>query len=185
MEDMISVAELLDGHVQLDLSCLDRIYLNAYIPNLQVSGQVVTFLTEHLHQPIASPAVLQKIGERFRSAVHSFCEDHQIPVLHFKADDRQIDIVKPYLDKAIVPGVVAVGVAQEFQSVFAAYKRPERLGTAPSFSFEKADRRVSVFYFYVLDKQFGPGFIKLCSYFPYPGKVWVNGHEWGQVLIVL
>jgi hypothetical protein len=46
------------------------------------------------------------------------------------------------------------------------------------FDFPKVDRRVSVYYFYVLDPEFGPGFIKLCSYFPYPGKIWLNGHEW-------
>jgi hypothetical protein len=51
---------------------------------------------------------------------------------------------------------------------------------AVSFAFAKADRRVSVYYFYVLDRDFGPGFIKLCSYFPYPAKVWVNGHEWAK-----
>jgi hypothetical protein len=39
---------------------------------------------------------------------------------------------------------------------------------------------VSVYYFYVLDRDFGPGFIKLCSYFPYPAKVWVNGHQWAK-----
>jgi hypothetical protein len=49
--------------VQID--CLDRIYCNAYVPNLQVSGQVATFLTQHLHAPIASPALLGRIGERF------------------------------------------------------------------------------------------------------------------------
>lgn len=49
-----------------------------------------------------------------------------------------------------------------------------------SYGFEKADRRVSVYYFYVWDDDFGPGFIKLCTYFPYPAKVWVNGHEWAK-----
>ena len=46
--------------------------------------------------------------------------------------------------------------------------------------FAKADRRVSVFYFYVWDDEFGPGFIKICTYFPYPAKVWLNGHEWAK-----
>jgi hypothetical protein len=32
-----------------------------------------------------------------------------------------------------------------------------------------------VFYVYIFDEQMGPGFIKICSYFPYPVKVWVNG----------
>jgi hypothetical protein len=44
----VTVNDVLDGHVALDLECLDRIYLNAYVPNLQVGGQVVSFLTAHL-----------------------------------------------------------------------------------------------------------------------------------------
>jgi hypothetical protein len=39
---------------------------------------------------------------------------------------------------------------------------------------------VSVFYVYIFDEQMGGGFIKICSYFPYPVKVWVNGHEWAK-----
>ncbi len=27
---------------------------------------------------------------------------------------------------------------------------------------------------------FGPGFIKIGTYFPYPAKVWLNGHEWAK-----
>jgi hypothetical protein len=39
---------------------------------------------------------------------------------------------------------------------------------------------VTCFYFYLWDEQFGPAFIKVCAYFPYPIKVWVNGHEWAK-----
>ena len=48
------------------------------------------------------------------------------------------------------------------------------------FAFGKADRRVTCFYFYLWDAEFGPAFIKVCAYFPYPVKVWVNGHEWAK-----
>ena len=50
----------------------------------------------------------------------------------------------------------------------------------PSFEFTRSSRRVGTYYFYILDPDFGVGFIKLCTYFPYPGKVWVNGHEWAK-----
>ena len=53
-------------------------------------------------------------------------------------------------------------------------------GDAVWFSFYKADRRVTCFYFYLWDEDFGPAFIKVCAYFPYPVKVWVNGHEWAK-----
>jgi len=32
----------------------------------------------------------------------------------------------------------------------------------------------------VFDPDFGPGFIKIATYFPYPAKVWVNGPEWAK-----
>ena len=48
MAATVTVNDVLDGHVVLDLECLDRIYLNGYVPNLQVGGQVVSFLTQHL-----------------------------------------------------------------------------------------------------------------------------------------
>ena len=48
MARVITVNDVLDGHVALDIECLDRIYLNAYVPILQTSSQVVAFLSGHL-----------------------------------------------------------------------------------------------------------------------------------------
>lgn len=39
----IDVNDILAGHVRLDIECLDRIYLNGYVPNWQVAGQVVQY----------------------------------------------------------------------------------------------------------------------------------------------
>ena len=71
----MTVSSLLEGHVGLGLECLDRIYLNGYVPNLQVSGQVVSFITHHLGHQIASPEVLEKIGKRFRAEVCGFAAE--------------------------------------------------------------------------------------------------------------
>ena len=97
-------------------------------------------------------------------------------------DDRKLDHVRPYLDKAEAEGrtgVVAIVAAQEFQWVFSAKNRSPKPGVA-SFDFVKEDRRVGMYYFYISDGEFGPGFIKICTYFPYPTKVWLNGHEWAK-----
>ena len=48
----VTLGDLLEGHVGLDVQCLDRVYLNGSVPNLQVGGQVVTFMTSHLGLPI-------------------------------------------------------------------------------------------------------------------------------------
>ena len=91
MAATVTVNDVLDGHVALDMECLDRIYLNGYVPNLQMGGQVVSFLTQHLGNPIPSPAILEKIGTAFRRAVASFAEDNRIPVVRFGKNDRKID----------------------------------------------------------------------------------------------
>ena len=72
---VVTVNDILDGHVGLDLECFDRIYLNGWVHNLQVPGQVVNFLTQHLGFPIPSPAILEKIGLRFRKEVAEFAAD--------------------------------------------------------------------------------------------------------------
>ena len=68
----VTTWDVLDGHVTLDLQCLDRIYLNGYVPNLQVGGQIVQFLAGQGF-PIPSPAVVARIGDRFRDAGRLAC----------------------------------------------------------------------------------------------------------------
>ena len=177
----VTVNDVLDGHVQLDLECLDRLYLHGYVGQLQVGGQVIRFLS-HRGYPVPSPACLQQIGDGFRRRVASFAEANRIPVVTLKAADRNIEVMRPYLERAAATGrsqVAAVGVAQETQRVFISRKR-DTAGKFPQFSFDKKDRRVTVYYFYLWDSGFGPAFIKVCTYCPWPVKVWVNGHEWAK-----
>jgi hypothetical protein len=179
---VVTVNEVLDGHVALDIECLDRVYLNAYVPILQSSGQVVAFMTRYLDLPIPSPALFDKIGQKFRRSVASFAEANGIPWVKFGKDDRKTDVMRPYVNRQAATGrsgVAAIGVAQEFQRVWAAYQRDTKTA-APQFTFAEADRRVTCYYFYLRDESFGPAFIKVCAYFPYPAKIWVNGHEWAK-----
>jgi hypothetical protein len=178
----VTVNDVLDGHVKLDLQCLDRLYLHGYLGRLQVSGQLVQFL-KHRGYPIPSAACLQQIGDAFRRRVASFADANHIPVVQLKAADRNVEVMQPYLDAAARTGrsqVAAIGVAQEPQRVFIARKRDTDPSRCPQFSFAKKDRRVTVYYFYLWDAGFGPGFIKVCTYCPWPMKIWVNGHEWAK-----
>jgi hypothetical protein len=183
MSHVVTVPELLDGHTVLDIGCLDRVYLNGYVPALQVGGQVFTFLHDHRGMPIASPAVFSQISGRFRQAVSRFAEMNDIPVVKFSRGVRKLDVMQRYLHAAARkhrPGVAAIGRAEEFQLVWDARKRDSDPSRPPQFFFVKAERRVTCYYFYVLDELWGPGFIKICAYFPYPVKIWVNGHEWAK-----
>src|SRR3954454_6139887 len=94
-----TVNDVLDGHVVLDIRCLDRIYLNGYVPNLQVGGQVASFMTAHLKLPIPSPAIMEKIGTAFHAGVRSFAEAGGIPIVKFSKTDRKQEVMRPYLQR--------------------------------------------------------------------------------------
>ena len=179
----VTAAEMVAGHVGLDISCVDRLYLNGYVPGLQTPGGVVYFLHTVRGNPIASPALFEKIGEKFRVGMRAWAVDNDIPVIRFTAGVRKAEVMAPLFQAARDQGrsqVVALGLAQEYALVWTATKRDTDPGKCPQFSYAKTQRRVSVFYLYIWDEQVGPGFIKICTYFPYPIKVWVNGHEWAK-----
>lgn len=188
---MVSVAninDVLDGHVALEIECVDRLLLNAYVPNLQVPGQVVRFLCGHLGFPIPSPALLGRIGDRFRAETRRYAREGEIPLLRLgtpnrsRWDDRKLDHVRPHMDAAERErrfGVVAIVAAEEFQRVWSARNRATKPEVAAlEFFWER--RRVGAYYFCIHDQEFGPAFIKICTYGPWSARVWVNGHEWAK-----
>ena len=146
---VVTVNEVLGGHVALDIECLDRIYLNAYVPILQTSAQVVAFLSGHLGFPFPSPVLFRQLGDRFRKAVAAFAEAHEIPWVRFGKDQAKLEVMAPHLARQASTGrsgVAAIGVAQEFQRVWTAAEGKTSTGT-PRWSFYKADRRVTCYYF--------------------------------------
>src|SRR6201989_456995 len=97
MAQVVTVNDVLDGHVALDIECLDRIYLNAYVPILQTSAQVVAFLSGHLGFPFPSPALFRQMGDRFRRAVISFAEANDTRWVRFGRDEPKLAVMQPHL----------------------------------------------------------------------------------------
>jgi hypothetical protein len=109
---VVTVNDVLDGHVALDIQCLDRVYLNAYVPRLQTSAQVVAFLSEHLGYPFPSPALFNQIGQRFRRAVAAYAQANDIPWVPFGKDDDKLAVMRAHLDRQAATGtsgVAAIG----------------------------------------------------------------------------
>jgi hypothetical protein len=186
MASVTNINDALEGHVALEVECVDRLYLNAYVPNLQVGGQAVRFLCGHLGFKLGTCALFGQIGNRFRREVSKFAGEHEIPVLRLKSpdrsrwDDRKLDHVRPYLERAERDGrfgVVAIVAGQELQWVLSDRNRSKKPGVL-RIEFFKEQRRTGIYYFYILDPEFGSSFIKISTFAPWPAKVWLNGHEW-------
>jgi hypothetical protein len=119
ISDMASIPELLNGHVTLEVECLDRLYLNGYIGPLATSGGLVTFMREQLGKPIPSPVVLGQVSEKFRDAVKAMAEEQQIPIYPFNHKERKHDVANRIRQqRGGREGVVFIGIAQEKGQVF-------------------------------------------------------------------
>ncbi|MBI2983010.1 MAG: hypothetical protein HYY42_02305 [Chloroflexi bacterium] len=174
------MAKALEGHVTLDIECFDRMVFTAYVPILQSGGGVVTFLRDHRGNPIPSPALFAPIGEAFRAAVRRFSEEHGVPLIPFRARHDKLATVRPQLDAAAAAereGVVAIGVAQERRSVWMGSIDRRDGGGVPHYGFHRTERRITVYYFYLFDRAWGPACIQISSYAPYAAQLWCNGHE--------
>ena len=176
---MPNIASIIRDHVSLSIRCMDRLYVNGYLAKLQTSGQLAYFMTEHLGQPIPSPVVLDRQRKRFQRRLDRWGEEQEIPVIRFERGVRKDDVALARRgDFAASEGVVFVGVAQEKCRSFRAHRR--QFGRAVTFDFSRQWVFVNHYYFYFQDREWGPGFLKVASYAPYPVKLCLNGHAWAK-----
>src|SRR5262245_50657699 len=105
-----TVAEVLDEHVTMEVECIDRMYLNVYMPQLQHVAGAVQFFRYHRKQSWASSALMAPISGKFVESIEQFIEENQVPVVEFRRGQRKDDVGKERLAKfKQEEGVVFVG----------------------------------------------------------------------------
>jgi len=79
---MPNVHETIREHVSLSTRCMDRLYVNGYIPTLQIPKQLCLFMVRHLGQRIPSPVLLEPFHRRLVEGVAVYAERHGVAVVH-------------------------------------------------------------------------------------------------------
>jgi hypothetical protein len=174
-----SVATVLRDHVTFELEGIDRMYLNVYVPQLQREGGVVGFFRYHRQMPVVSSALMDPISKAFVGHIHDFVEQRGVPLVAFAKGQRKDDVMAEHLatfDRD--EGVVFVGRVQEKTPVFRTEKRRNPRTGATYPWLVRSTAMVNQFYFYCVDRDFGPFFLKFGTYFPYTAKLCINGHEY-------
>jgi hypothetical protein len=173
-----TVAEVIDQHVTLELESLDRVYLNVYQPRLQTPRAAFLFLREHYGQGAISSRRMRDITQRFLRSIDDYAQQHHVPVITFEKGQRKEDLAAEYLAEFEgSEGMLFIGKAQEKVRTFRTQGRRNARGETYPWIVETS-AMVNQYYFYELDEDFGPFFLKYSSYFPYGAKLCFNGHEY-------
>jgi hypothetical protein len=176
-----TVAEVMQKHVTLEVEGIDRMYLNVYQPKLQTERGVASFFRYHRGATFASSVLMEPISKKFIEDIEAFVKKEGIELITFPKKQRKDDVAAVY--RAAFKkdeGILFVGKAQEKVRVCRTEKRtnPQTGQTYPWLVCATA--MVNQYYFYGIDSDFGPFFLKFSSYFPYNAKLCINGHEYAK-----
>src|SRR4030081_2330873 len=176
-----SVADILSHHVKLAVEGIDRMYLNIYVPKLQHEQGIVWFFREHRGLPVPSAAVMSPMSRNFVAKLEGYAAQHEVPLVQFRKGQRKDEVMAEHLRKFQRPeGVVFIGKAQEKTPVFRTEKRKSPKTGRPYPWIVRSTAMVNHYYVYAVDRDFGPFFLKFCSYFPFNAKLCLNGHEYAK-----
>jgi hypothetical protein len=123
-------------------------------------------------------SVAEVVREHVTLEVEGIDRKQRIAVVDFKKKERKDDVAAAYRGRFQgTEGILILGKAQEKVTVFRTEKRTDATGKKYAWIVKSATP-VNQFYFYCLDEDFGPFFLKFSSYFPYNAKLCFNGHEY-------
>jgi hypothetical protein len=176
-----SAADVLDDHVVFEVESIDRMYLNVWQPRLAYGGGVQGFFVGHRGYHYASTALMDPMTKAFVADIHGFVAARGLELVAFAKGQRKDDIAQEFLSKFTgEEGVLFVGRAQEKAGVWRTQRRYSA-STGGSYAWlVRSSAFINFFYFYCVDADFGPFFLKFSTYFPYTAKLCINGNEWAK-----
>lgn len=122
--------------------------------------------------------MIAPMSRAFAEALERFATEAGVDLVRFKTGERKDDVLHRYLAAfSGDEGVLFVGKAQEKASVFGTEKRRDAQGKKYPWII-RSTAMVMHYCVYILDRDCGPLFLQFCTYFPYPAKLCLNGHEW-------
>lgn len=176
-----TVGELLAEKVTLDIEGIDRLYLNLYQPMLQTGAGAATFFKQHRGARVASTVLMGPMSRAFVKSIHDFAQHQEVEIVPFAKGERKDEVTQQRLQDFKAPeGVLYIGKAQEKFSTFRVTKKFSTHTGKPFPWLSRAPVMCNHYYFYLVDEDFGPLFIKFASYFPYTARVCLNGHEYAK-----
>ena len=176
-----TAAQVLSGHVRLEIRCIDRMLLTFRQPRLQYGQGIHGFFCHHRGNQFVSSALMRPMTGRFAADIGHYIDVRGLDLVRFAKGQSKDQIARSYL--AGHDGgeqILFAGVAQEKTRIWRTRQRTDAVTGKryPWLCQEQA--MVNHWYFYGFDADFGPFYVKFCGYFPYTGQIYLNGHEYAK-----
>jgi hypothetical protein len=152
-----TAAEVLSGHVTLEVRCIDRAMLTFRQPRLQYGQGIHNFFCQHRGNRFVSSALMLPMTERFTADIRHYIDTRRLDLVRFAKGQSKDQVAKQYL--AGHHGgecILFVGVAQEKTRVWrTAQRRDPVTGKRYPWLYQEG-AMVNHWYFYGFDADFGP-----------------------------
>ena len=160
--------------IELQYSCFDRILRNAIIQPLQRPPIIVGYLDKCKHVPSITRVYFRQVSEDYHRWVQDLAARDGIQIVEPPKGVRRERWVEPFYETLGTRYGIAVIL-----------KSRENARVAVSYATATGGNRIEVYrrfvwqdYFYLRDRDFGRMFVRLCPYFPFNARIYLNGHAW-------
>ena len=176
-----TAAQVLSGHVTLEIRCIDRALLTFRQPRLQYGKGIHGFFCHHRGNQFVSSALMHPMTAMFAADIHHYIAARGLDLIRFAKGQSKDEVARRYL--AGHDGgeqILFAGLAQEKTRVWRTRQRRDAVTGKRYPWLCQEHAMVNHWYFYGFDAGFGPFYVKFCGYFPFTGQIYLNGHEYAK-----
>lgn len=176
----LSLETMYQERLRFSYCSFDRIVIRGHVPVLQgkEGGGVVAWARSLEPDAILTSSWFEEWATKFHVNVKKFATEHHIPIIAARRNQEKNEISREYLPKEPdFTGVYLIIQAREMTYSFTGQKSKHNSNPRHR-NIIRQDRCVDHFYFYLVDKYWGPICVRFSSHLPFNVKVYLNGNRW-------
>jgi hypothetical protein len=173
-ETMNAFSEHHKDSITFHYRCFDRVLLNAAIQPFQQPERVMGFFWSYRQVYPVSRQVLRDIATQYHHWVQYCSRKSGAPLLDAPEEERREHFVNPYFQGVRSDRIVVILKAREPARILVSIGQQ----ATEQGHLEYKKRWVDQYNFYIHDRAWGRLFVRICPYFPFPARVYLNQHYW-------
>lgn len=166
--------------VRFSYTCFDRIVIRGHDRALQAPAGFVTWCRSLRSDGPITDAWIGSMARRFHEGVKNFAAEQNVPVITAHRGMDKFETAKKYREKFTgTSGVYLILRARETATTYASRAPHVPNPQAPNYrTIIKRIGFVDQYYFYLVDRYWGPISIRFSSHPPFNVTVYLNGNRW-------